>query len=218
MGFNFNISKSNGFYELLNKEAQITNESAKMILELAKDLTKAKEWSFSIKTNEHRSDSLMQEIAEKLNQSFITPIDREDIYTLASQIDDIMDYIDELSVRFSLYNITEITKDAEDFINNLINITQAVVNLVACVANLKDKNAIDAAAKDIDKYENIADTIYYNAVATLFKENTNPIDILRWEKIYSGFENATNKCKEVANLIHTIIIKHTWFALYVKKR
>ena len=209
MGFNFNISKNNGFYDLLNEQAKTVNDSAKMVLELGEDLSKAKEWAETIKGCEHNCDSLLQDIAKKLNESFITPIDREDIYTLASQIDDIMDLIDELSVSFSIYNITSLTQEAKDLIKNLINITNSVMSLVACLANLKDKNAIDLASKDIDKYENIADNIYYDAVATMFKENKEPIDILRWEKIYSALEKATNKCKEVANTIHTIVIKHT---------
>ena len=207
MGFSF-MPKDDTFFKLLLNQIEISHSASKLLLEIGINPKKATEISVQIKEKEHESDHLLKSIAEKLNQSFFTPIDREDIYILATQLDDIMDEIDEVSKYFSMYNITKSSKEAIDLLENLVSIIDATKDLINNLNNLKNTNDIDKAASDIDKFENIADVIYYNSVSSLYKEETNPIEILKWEKIYSALENTTNQCKEIAHTIHKVVIKH----------
>ena len=207
MSFSF-FGKDTFFFEKLEKQAEISCQSAKFVQKMIINYSLSEKTIEEIKDFEHKSDCITEEIAEKLNQSFITPIDREDIYTLSVQLDDITDCITELVQAFSLYNITEIRKETLPICKNLISITEETKKLIRCLYNLKDRNSIDSCAKEIDRYENIADRLYCDAVALLFKEEQNPIEIIRWEKIFACLENTANQCKKTAKTVHTIVIKH----------
>ncbi len=158
-----------------------------------------------IKDAEHACDEVMHKVTVKLNKSFITPFDREDIYTLSVALDDVCDYIDAGARAIVMYNIGEIN----DHARGLARLIQSQANEINAAISLLDKpNGINAHIVEIHRLENEADEIYFRAIGELFRQTTDPIALIKWKELYEILENATDRCESVANIIESIILKH----------
>jgi predicted phosphate transport protein (TIGR00153 family) len=157
---------------------------------------------------EHEGDAVAHKIFAELNATFVTPFDREDIHVLAAALDDVLDYMDGSSARFVLYKL----KDCPRAMTNLIEILyNAVVELQRGVSLLRDLRKSDELYKILEKineYENEADSVFEQAVAGLFENEKDPIQIIKLKEIYVGLETATDKCEDAANVLEGILIKH----------
>ena len=158
-----------------------------------------------IKDAEHACDELSHKITVKLNKSFVTPFDREDIYTLAVALDDVCDYIDAGARAIMMYDIHEIN----DHARQLARVLQSLANEInSAVTLLKNPNGINRHFVEIHRLENEADEIYFRATGELFRQTTDPIILIKWKELYEILENATDRCESVANIIESIILKH----------
>lgn len=158
-----------------------------------------------IKDVEHGCDELTHQITNKLNKSFITPFDREDIYTLAVAMDDICDYIDAGVRAIVMYDIRE----QNDHSRQLARIIKDLgVEIKGAVSVLSRPNGITERFKEIHRLENEADDVYFRAIGQLFKEEKDPITLIKWKELYEILENATDRCESVANIIESIVLKH----------
>jgi len=158
-----------------------------------------------IKDAEHACDELSHKITVKLNKSFITPFDREDIYTLAVALDDVCDYIDAGARAIMMYDIHEIN----DHARQLARVLQSLANEInSAVTLLKKPDDINRHFVEIHRLENEADEIYFRATGELFRQTTDPIVLIKWKELYEILENATDRCESVANIIESIILKH----------
>jgi uncharacterized protein len=174
----------------------------------ASDLEHRNELIKKIDDLEHRGDEITHEIFLELSKNFITPFDREDIHALASAIDDVADYIHGSSNRMLLYNLnytTEPIKKLADLIS------QGCKDIDKAVKELKDlkhiRNVTDSCVR-INSMENQADYVFDMAVADLFKNETNAIELFKMKEILSALETATDMCEDVANVMESIIVKH----------
>lgn len=158
-----------------------------------------------IKDAEHYCDDLTHKVTTKLNKSFITPFDREDIYTLSVALDDICDYIDAGARAIVMYDIREISNHAKD----LAKVIQSLaVEIHSAISMLKKPNGMNRHFVEIHRLENEADDIYFRAIAELFKNETDPMRLIKWKELYEILENATDRCESVANIIESIVLKH----------
>ena len=158
-----------------------------------------------IKDLEHACDSLTHEISTKLNKSFITPFDREDIYTLTVALDDVCDYIDASARAVVMYNITELSPNAKHLAKIIQSLTMEVSGALDILAKpLGMHNHI----VEIHRLENEADDAYFRAIGDLFQNNQDPISVIRLKELYEILENATDRCEHVANIIEAIVLKH----------
>ncbi|HVF30580.1 MAG TPA: DUF47 family protein [Pyrinomonadaceae bacterium] len=158
-----------------------------------------------IKDIEHGCDQLTHQITNKLNKSFITPFDREDIYTLAVALDDICDYIDAGVRAVVMYGIRE----QNQYSRQLARIIRDLgVEIKGAVSVLSRPNGISDRFKEIHRLENEADDVYFRAIADLFARETNPIEVIKWKEFYEILENATDRAESVANIIESIVLKH----------
>ena len=158
-----------------------------------------------IKDAEHACDDISHKITTKLNKSFITPFDREDIYTLSVALDDVCDYIDAGARAIVMYDIQEIGEHAVGFSKVIQNLT---LEIQSAVGKLKKPDEINQHFVEIHRLENEADEIYFRAVGELFKNPTDPLTVIRYKELYEILENATDRCESVANIIESIILKH----------
>ena len=165
-----------------------------------------KEYSQRIKRLEHACDELTHTISTKLNKSFITPFDREDIYLMSSALDDIVDLIDDAARAIIIFDVTEIRDYAHDFANVLEKMTEQLREIVATLQ--KPKN-ITQRLVEVHRLENDGDDIYHAAIAELFHDEKDPLTVLKWKEIYEKMEAAIDRCENVANIIESVIIKHT---------
>jgi predicted phosphate transport protein (TIGR00153 family) len=157
---------------------------------------------------EHHGDSVTHKIFGELNATFVTPFDREDIHSLASALDDIMDCIDGSASRFVLYKIEECPVHIRELLQILY---KSVVELRRGVVLLRDfrKSAeLQKILESINEYENIADDIFEEAIAELFEWEKDAIKIIKLKEIYVALETATDKCEDAANVLETLLIKH----------
>jgi uncharacterized protein len=158
-----------------------------------------------IKEVEHKCDFLTHEIIQRLNKTFVTPIDREDIHELARTLDDVMDAIDNAASLIPLYKIDRIRPGARELTRIII---QQCDEIRVAVEALEQRKGVLERAIEINRLENEADRIHMNAISQLFDEETNPIAILKWKEIYDLLEEATDACEDVANLLENVVVKH----------
>ncbi len=157
---------------------------------------------------EHQADEVTHRIFAELNATFVTPFDREDIHALASSLDDIMDYINGSASRFVLYNVEAATQ----YMRRLMEIIQLQVEVVgkgvSYLRDFKNSKLLQEVLKKVNEYENDADTVFSLAVADLFENEKNAIELIKLKEIYIGLETATDRCEDVANVLESILIKH----------
>lgn len=158
-----------------------------------------------VKDIEHGCDQLTHQITNKLNKSFITPFDREDIYTLAVALDDICDYIDAGVRAVVMYGITEQNAHSRQLARIIKDLG---VEIKSAISVLSRPTGLAERFKEIHRLENEADDVYFRAIGQLFKEETDPIAVIKWKEFYEILENATDRCESVANIIESIVLKH----------
>jgi predicted phosphate transport protein (TIGR00153 family) len=158
-----------------------------------------------IKDAEHGADELTHRITTKLNKSFITPFDREDIYMLSVALDDVIDYIDAGARAIRMYNIVEINDHARAFARVIQSLT---VELHSAVSTLQKPKDMNKHIVEIHRLENEADEIYFRSIGELFSNSTDPVKLIKWKELYEILEAATDRCESVANIIESIILKH----------
>jgi predicted phosphate transport protein (TIGR00153 family) len=164
------------------------------------------EYSLRIKGLEHACDELTHNIATRLNKSFITPFDREDIYTMSTALDDIVDLIDDAARAIIIFDVHETTDHARAFADVIERMAEQLREIVSILR--KPKN-ITQRLVEIHRLENEGDDIYHAAIAELFHEEHDPLTVLKWKEIYEKLEAAVDRCENVANIIESVIIKHT---------
>ena len=158
-----------------------------------------------IKDAEHACDELTHKITTKLNKSFITPFDREDIYMLVVALDDVLDYVDAGARAILMYDIKEINEHAVQFAKVIQSLA---IELNSAVLMLDKPTGINTHIVEIHRLENEADDIYFRAIGELFRNGIDPISIIKWKELYEILESATDRCESVANIIESIILKH----------
>jgi uncharacterized protein len=158
-----------------------------------------------IKEVEHRCDSLTHAIIERLNRTFVTPLDREDIHALARSLDDVMDAIDAAASRIRLYRLDKVRFGARELAKI---ITAATVQVRVAMQTLEQKKGVVDHAIEINRLENEADRRHQEAVVRLFDEEHDPIVVMKWKEALDFLEDATDRCEDVANVLEGVVVKY----------
>jgi len=159
-----------------------------------------------IKDIEHKGDELTHRVIDELNKTFITPIDREDIHDLSAALDDVLDLIDNTATRIVLFRITEPIRAVPEMCAVLLS---QVMEMGAAVSNLQDNDHVVERCIEINRLENDADRLFQLAIASLFDEVKDPIEVIKRKEIIETLEAATDKAEDVANVLESIIVKNT---------
>jgi uncharacterized protein len=202
------LPKKSEFFDMFSKHAALSVDGAKLLQALLENPVNVEEQSKRIKQVEHDADTVAHQTLEFLHKSFITPIERGDIHRIVSRLDDILDYVEAASQRFWLYELTEATPEAKEMARVLVRSTEAVKTTVDAMHNLKDPSRIRNACVEINRLENECDTLLRLATARLFKEERDPLMVIKWKEIYENLENATDRCEDVANIIEGVVLEH----------
>ena len=205
MAFSF-LPREDKYFDMFTQMAGKIEEAAGILIEmLNSDGSDFSSYTKRIKDVEHSCDQLTHEITTKLNKSFITPFDREDIYHLSVALDDICDYIDAGARAIVMYDIREFNDDAKGLAKTIRDISTAIKG---AVSRLSNPNGINEYFVEIHRLENVADDIYFRAMGKLFKNATDPIEVIKWKEFLEILENATDRAESVANIIESIVLKH----------
>jgi uncharacterized protein len=205
MGFSF-MPKEDEYFMLFSQMTAKMQEASNALVELTQsNFANFETLVKKVKDIEHGCDSITHEITTKLNKSFITPFDREDIFTLAVALDDVVDYIDAGARAILMYDIREMSEHAK----HLAKVIQALtIEINSAVSMLSKPKNMNQHIVEIHRLENEADDVYFRAIGELFHNPTDAITLIKWKELYEILENATDRCESVANIIESIILKH----------
>jgi uncharacterized protein len=163
------------------------------------------ESAVDIKEVEHRCDTITHEIFQRLNRTFVTPIDREDIHGLARSLDDVMDAIDASAAVIRRYRIPDVRFGARELARIIARATEQVRQGAAA---LEKRTGVHVVTVEINRLENEADQIHGEAIGRLFAEETNAIEVIKWKEILDLLELATDECEDVANELEGVLVKY----------
>lgn len=205
--FRFMPTEEN-FFELFDDIAQVLVEAAVCLHDLITDYQDIEGKTRALRDMEKRVDNATDGICQRLNISFVTPIEREDIHGLASSMDDVLDYIEASADRMRLYGVERPREEAAELSALLVEGTKLIQTSVSALANFRDIDSVLNPCIKINELENQGDQVLRRALARLFKEETRPLEIAKWQEIFDRLETATDRCEDVANVLESIVVKN----------
>ena len=201
------IPKDDKFFKLFKQMTENITEGAMLLKDMLDNFKDPAESQRKIKDIEHKGDSITHDIIQKLNKTFVTPLDREDIYSLASKLDDILDLIDVCSQRIIMYNVESIPAEAKS-LGFIILQSCLVVDKAVAMLGKKSNDQLFALCVEINALENEADRVCREAISRLFDEEKDPIQLIKWKEIFETLEKATDKCEDAANILESVVVKN----------
>jgi len=206
----FNLKpKEDKFYKLFLEAAQNVSEGAIILRESLNSLSDKEVNVKRIEDLEHKGDQLVTVVVKELNEAFITPIDREDIYSLIKKLDDVLDLTNSTMHRFLMYDINNSTEASKLLADMIVECTEYILELMKGLNSVGNKaKYIEEVIIKIHKIESEADDLFRKTVSELFKNETNPIEIIKWKEIYQILENTIDKCEKIANTVEGVVIKN----------
>ncbi len=200
------IPKDEGFFDLFDGLADRMTRSASLLNELFGAPDRLDHFAGQIKALEHEADELTHEIMLRLDRSFVTPLDREDIHALATQLDNVVDLLDGTARRTQMFHLSDSREPARQLTALLVKSTVAIKDAVHKVRQPKE---VARLAREIKRYEEEGDAIYTDAVGALFRNATDALEVIKWKELYDNLEYALDECDDVLNVLESISIKNS---------
>ncbi len=200
------IPREEKFYGLFNEQAANIHNAARMLVALFENFQDVEKQVSDIKFLEHKGDELTHSLMRKLNRTFITPFDREDIHALSSALDDVLDLIEAAATRFLTYKIKKVTPGAQQLAKVILHGTEIIVSAVGQLNN--PQNMLEYC-EQLTLIEEEADRIKGECIARLFEDSTDPIEVIKWKEIYEVLESSTDNEQDVAVVLESVVLKAT---------
>ena len=200
------VPQEREYFRLFSDFAANLDAAAQELVSLMTDFTAAKAKARRILEHEHVGDKIVHDIVKKLNKTFVTPLDREDIYDLASTLDEILDSIEAAADMMLLYRIET---PAQHAVEQAQVLARQTATLRVAIDNLERRKGLDEHWIEVNRLENDGDRLYRDAVAELFDGDMKCTDIIKWKDIYGTLEHAIDDSEHVANIIESIVLKNT---------
>lgn len=209
------LTRDKVFWDAFVSHANKTVRAAHLLQQLFEVPADAERLSAEISVLENECDKITHETMVTLHQTWVTPLGRDEIHTLISKLDDVLDYIEAASERVVLYQIDAATPESLELTRVLVASTEAIAQAVTALPNLKESKRLLALCVEIDRLETEADKILRQALARLFRKRTvnpaspiDPVDVMKWRDLYEILETATDRAEDVANVIEGIVLEH----------
>ena len=201
------VSKGRQFFDLFEEAGGNIVRAADLLDQLLRSFPdRREELTRDILICEQEGDRITHDIIRRLNETFVTPIDREDIYALASALDDIVDYTEEAADYLGLYKIEAPMEQAQRLAHVLLQASRSIAEAMPRLRSFED---ISHYTVEINRLENDGDRITREAMASLFDNGIDPMVVIRWKDIYERLENAIDATEHVANILEGIVIKNS---------
>jgi uncharacterized protein len=205
------MPKEERFHELLARDTQNLTRAARLFADIANTpgLEGRRVKAVELKALEHDGDQLTRQIFEALNSTFITPLDREDIRSLASNLDDILDYLEGVAQYLVLFELPDAPEGLRQFAAIIVAMVEEIDRLTGLIWDLSQEKEIHDRVVRISEMENQGDALYNAVIADLFKADArNPVEILKWKEVYDGLEAACDECKNFTHSLGNVVIKN----------
>jgi predicted phosphate transport protein (TIGR00153 family) len=197
--------KHEDFFDLFRKQGALVRQGCGALLEMMEHFEDLEKKAANLKDIEHQGDLVAHEIFEKLNRTFITPLEREDIHDLASGLDDVLDAVEAIGSRLVLFKVKAPTPESLKLARIIV---QCGAQIEQAVGSLKNFKNLMGFTIELNRLENEADQISRQVVADLFDGAPDPIEVVRWKEIYGRLESAADMSEDVANVIEAIVLKN----------
>ncbi|MGC9975495.1 MAG: DUF47 family protein [Syntrophales bacterium] len=202
------IPKEEKFYDLFEELINKIEEGAKVFSDMVETYEYPLPKITKLKELEHEADVITHRTYEKMHKSFLTPLDREDIYALVNKMDSILDMIEASAARMSLYKVKKPTKVIIDQAK-ILNLAISKVKLIVyAMRDMKNSKMIIDACVEINTLENEGDIVLRTAMVDLFEHEKDAIELIKWKEIFERIEEALDVCEDVSNIIEGIVLKH----------
>jgi uncharacterized protein len=199
------IPREERFFDLFVQDAANVLDGARQLEAMLRSYDSLDKAAKKIRETEHRGDEISHDIGRRLESTFVTPFDREEIHALIAGLDDILDLIEEVADTFVLYRILAPTKTS---IKQATLVVQACETIHQALSNLRGFKGLEPYIVEIHRLENEGDRLVRSAIAGLFDDGTKTIDVLKWKDVYALLEDTIDKCEDVADMIERIVVKH----------
>jgi hypothetical protein len=205
------MPKEERFHELFGRDTANLLRCARSFSEFAQlmDLEARRAKMADLRQLEHEGDNITRQIFDALNSSFITPFDREDIRSLATDLDDVLDYIEGVAQHLLNFELSESPEGLRQFAGILVEMATEIERITELIWNLANERRLHEAIVRVSDLENRADVLYNTVIADLFRTNgRDPVEILKWKEIYEGLENACDQCKDFTHIVGNVMVKN----------
>jgi predicted phosphate transport protein (TIGR00153 family) len=202
------LTRDKLFWDAFTRHADTSVQAAALLREMLETPAEGERLGQEIKDLEHQGDKITHDCVLALHQTWITPLDREEIHALISKLDDVLDFIDAVAERVQLYEIRAATPEALELAGVLQDITGEIQKAVTALQDIKNAKGLLDLCVSINQHENQADSIFRRGLARLFKEFKDPLEVMKWRDIYESLETATDRAEDVANIIEGIVLEH----------
>ena len=199
------IPRDEVFFSMFASLASRVTASARLLAELFANPDRVAELVTAIKQIEHEADTITHDVIARINRTFVTPIDREDIHLLASRLDDVIDQIDGTARRALMFRINEVREPATRMTAILIKSGEAIEG---AVTHVKKPTIVVQQSVKVKQLEEEGDAVYHAAVGGLFEGTPDPIQVIKWKELYDTIERALDRCEDVANTLESIALKN----------
>ncbi|OGU14555.1 MAG: phosphate transport regulator [Geobacteraceae bacterium GWC2_53_11] len=200
------IPKEEKFFAMFQEMGQIIVSGAERLKLMMDDYDNPAEGQRAVKDIEHQGDVLKHKIIKMLNTTFITPLDREDIYGLATALDSILNLIDASAQRFVMYRVEQPTTEAKELVFIIVRCCHTLSSALNHLGKCHDD--IHEQCVELNSLENEADNVCREAISRLFDEETDPIQLIKWKEIYEILERTTDRCEDAANILESVVVKN----------
>ena len=200
------VPRTSEFYDLFSRAGANALEAARLIERRFREYPNASVSQADVKAVEHEGDTITRELIQLLNTQYITPFDREDIYALATSVDDVVDHMDEASELLDLYGVESPTRQAIEQCRILVGATE---HLAAALDELKGLHGVERELVALKELEDEGDRIVHDAIADLFRDpRIDTLIVIRWKDIFEALEDALDACETAANVVGNIVVKN----------
>ena len=197
------------FFQTFTEHAQKSVEAATLLLQMFENPSQKEKLALSISEKEGAGDRLTHDTVKRLHETWITPLDRFDIHGLISKQDDVLDLIEAVSERMVLFELSTVRPPAIELARVLLKGCEDLHRALSLFEKLAAQSKeILSICVEINRLENEADNIYRRAIAELFHNGANPIDVMKWRDIFDNIEEATDRCEDVANIVEGVVLEY----------
>jgi predicted phosphate transport protein (TIGR00153 family) len=200
------IPREKKFFHMFTEVSENLTEGARLLHGMLKNPADLDPRTKQLQEVEHRGDELTHNIIRMLNQTFITPFDREDIHRLTSSLDDVLDFVNAAAVRMTLYKITSPPAAAAELAGLIVSQSE---ELSKGVSLLETSRKVLDHCTEVNRLENVADRVSRSAIAELFEHEKDPIHLIKIKELYEVLETATDKAEDAANVLEAVVLKST---------
>jgi predicted phosphate transport protein (TIGR00153 family) len=202
------LTRDKLFWDAFSDHSRHTVDAANVLVEMLEHLDRRESLAAKIKELEHKGDQVTHDCVQALHQTWITPLDREEIHALITKLDDVLDFLEAAGERIALYDIRDVRPEAIELAKLIARSCLDIQKAVSMLTKISDAKPLLDLCVSINKHEHEADEIYRKALARLFNGNNDPLEVMKWRDILDALETATDRAEDVANIIEGIVLEH----------